>query len=144
MNKFTIEENGYSKEEVNKFVDDVISHTEDILRRVKTQQDEIEKTKKELEHYKKIETELKNSLFRAEVASSNTKKHALEERSSIIEDAKKDASRIINDALLRSEKVELRTDMLERNLRIFKKKLKLVIEQQLTVVDEIEELDLRG
>ena len=143
MNKFTIVENGYSKDEVNKFVDDVISHTEDILRRVKTQQDEIEKTKKELDHYKKIENDLKNSLFRAEEASSDTKKQALIERSSIIDAAKKDASRIINDALLRSEKVEIKTDMMERNLRIFKKKLKLVIEQQLTVVDEIEELELK-
>ena len=32
--------------------------------------------------------------------------------------------------------------MLERNVRIFKKKMKLVIEQQLAVVDEIEVLDL--
>lgn len=142
MNKFTIVESGYSKEEVNKFVDDVIAHTEGIIARVKSQHEEIERTKKELQHYKKIENDLKNSLYKAEEASSNTKKLALDERNSIIEDAKKDASRIVNDALLRAEKIELKTDMLERNLRIFKKKLRLVIEQQLTVVDEIEELDL--
>ena len=37
---------------------------------------------------------------------------------------------------------ELKADLLERNVRIFKKKLRLVIEQQLSVVDEIEELKL--
>ena len=142
MNKFTIVENGYSKVEVNKFVDDVISHTEDIIKRVKTQQTEIDKLKKELEHYQKIETSLKSSLFKAEETSTTVKKQALEERESIIDGAKKDASRIVNDALLRAEKIEIKTDMLERNMRIFKKKLRLVIEQQLSVVDEIEELDL--
>ena len=40
-------------------------------------------------------------------------------------------------------KIEIKADTLERNMRIFKKKLKLVVEQQLTVIDEIEDLDLK-
>ena len=67
----------------------------------------------------------------------------IEEKNAIIEEARKNASRIVNDALLRAEKIEIKTDTLERNLRIFKKKLKLVVEQQLTVIDEIEELELK-
>lgn len=142
MNKFSIVENGYSKEEVNKFVDDVIAHTEAVINRVKTQQEKIDSLKKELDHYKNIEEDLKNSLYKAEHTGSEIKKQAYEERDSIIEDAKKNASRIVNDALLRAEKIEIKTDVLERNMRIFKKKLRLVIEQQLTVVDEIEELEI--
>ena len=61
----------------------------------------------------------------------------------LIEEARKNASRIVNDALLRAEKIEIKADTLERNMRIFKKKLKLVVEQQLTVIDEIEDLDLK-
>jgi len=37
MNKFNIEENGYSKTEVNKLIDDVITHTEQIINRLKKQ-----------------------------------------------------------------------------------------------------------
>ena len=66
------------------------------------------------------------------------------EKNTIIEDAKKNASRIVNDALLRAEKVELKADTLERNMKIFKKKLKLVVEQQLAVIDEIEELKIEN
>lgn len=143
MNKFTIVESGYSKEEVNAFVDDVITHTENIIKRVKTQQTEITRLKEELENYKKIEMSLKSSLYKAEETSTTIKKQAMEERTAIIENAKKDASRIVNDALLRAEKIEIKTDMMERNMRIFKKKLRLVIEQQLSVVDEIEELDIK-
>ena len=142
MNKFNIEQYGYSKSEVNKFVDDVIKQTEDIIERVKKQSKEIKRLKEELDGYKKMEETLKNSMFKAEEASNNIKKQAIEESKVIISDAKRYASRIVNDALLRSEKIELKADMLERNARIFKKKLRLVIEQQLSVVDEIEELKL--
>ena len=142
MNKFNTEQYGYSKQEVNKFVDDVIAQTEDIVERVKKQAKEIKTLKEELNNYRKMEETLKNSMFKAEEASNNIKKQAIEEGKIIVSDAKKNASRIVNDALLRSEKIELKADMLERNVRIFKKKLKLVIEQQLTVVDEIEELKL--
>ena len=74
---------------------------------------------------------------------SEIRKEAFKDRDSIIDDAKKNASRIINDALLRAESIEMKADTLERNMRIFKRKLKLIVEQQMSVVDEIEELELK-
>lgn len=140
--RFSIEENGYNKAEVNKLIDDVIVQTEGIIERVKKQSREIKELKEELEKYKRMEDTLKSSMYEAEVASNNIKKQAIDEGKMIVEDAKRNASRIVNDALIRSEKIELKADTLERNVRIFKKKLKLIVEQQLAVVDEIEELDL--
>ena len=140
--RFSIEENGYNKAEVNKLIDDVIVQTEGIIERVKKQSKEIKELKEELEKYKRMEDTLKSSMYKAEVASNNIKKQAIDEGKIIVEDAKRNASRIVNDALIRSEKIELKADTLERNVRIFKKKLKLIVEQQLAVVDEIEELDL--
>ena len=140
--RFSIEENGYNKAEVNKLIDDVIVQTEGIIERVKKQSKEIKELKEELEKYKRMEDTLKSSMYKAEVASNNIKKQAIDEGKMIVEDAKRNASRIVNDTLIRSEKIELKADTLERNVRIFKKKLKLIVEQQLAVVDEIEELDL--
>ena len=140
--RFSIEENGYNKAEGNKLIDDVIVQTEGIIERVKKQSKEIKELKEELEKYKRMEDTLKSSMYKAEVASNNIKKQAIDEGKMIVEDAKRNASRIVNDALIRSEKIELKADTLERNVRIFKKKLKLIVEQQLAVVDEIEELDL--
>ena len=143
MDKFTITEKGYSINEVNKFIENVISQTESMLEKMKMQQREVEQLKHEIENYKRIESDLKSALFRAEQSSNEIKKMAYDEKNTIIEDARRNASRIINDALLRAEKIELKTDTLERNMRIFKKKLKLVVEQQLSVIDEIEELELK-
>ena len=60
----------------------------------------------------------------------------------IVEDAKHNASRIVNEALLKADKIQTKADTLEQNVKIFKKKLKLIMEQQLAVVDEIEVLEL--
>ena len=143
MDKFTIADKGYSVPEVNNFVDKVINQTESMLEKMKAQQKEIGQLRKELDNYRRVEQELKTALFKAEESSSNIKKQAYDEKNLIIEEARRNASRIVNEALLRAEKIEFKTDTLERNLRIFKKKLRLVVEQQLTVIDEIEELEMK-
>ena len=144
MEKFSYEANGYNRNEVNRFVSDVIRETEGIIIRVRKQNTEIEELKKELQHYREIEANLKNAIVQAKAdnESDNIKKMAREERDMIVRDAKSNASRIVNEALLRAEKIELKADTLERNMRIFKKKLKSILEQQQAIVDEIEILEL--
>ena len=142
MEKFSYEANGYNRSEVNQFVSDVIRETEGIITRVRKQNTELEELKKELQHYREQEANLKNALLKAEETGDNIKRMAREERDMIVTDAKNNASRIVNEALLRAEKIELQADTLERNMRIFKKKLKSIMDQQMAVVEEIELLEL--
>lgn len=142
MDKFHYETNGYNKEEVNDFIKRVIKETEGIVNKCEEQKNEIKVLEEQLNTYRRIEVTLKQSLINAEKTSDDLKKVANERASIIISDAKSDASRIINDALLRAEKIDQQTDILERNIKIFKRKLKIIVEQQLAVVEEIEVLDL--
>ncbi len=142
MEKFSYEANGYNRSEVNQFVLDVIRETEGIITRVKKQNAEIEDMKKELMHYKEIEDTLKSAIMKAEETGDNIKKLAREESEMIVTDAKHNASRIVNEALLKAEKIEANADLVERNMRIFKRKLKAIVEQQMAIVDEIEVLEL--
>ena len=142
MEKFSYETNGYNRREVNNFVDEVITQTEGIVEKCKEQRNEIEKLKEELKHYRDLESSLKDAIIRAEEAGDNIKRMAREESSMIITDAKNNASRIVNEALLRAEKIEIKAETLENNMKIFKRKLKLIMEQQMAVVEEIEVLDL--
>ena len=103
MEKFSREQDGYNKQEVNKFIDDVIVQTEAVITRVKKQQEEIKTLKKEIEHYKSVEETLKSALLNAEKASNDIKKNAIEEGKIIVMDAKRNASHIVNDALMRAE-----------------------------------------
>ena len=143
MDKFTVVEKGYSISEVNSFIDNVIVQTESMLEKMKKQQKDLIFLEKQIESYKRIEDELKNALVNANHSSTDIKNRALMEKDTIIEEAKKNASRIVNDALLRAEKIEIKSETLERNMNIFKKKLKLVIDQQLALIDEMEELEIK-
>ncbi len=142
MERFNYEQQGYSRSEVNKFVQDVINQTEGIIRKYQEQKKEISTLKNEIDTYKTMEDALKRSIIQAENTSDNIKRLAKEEAALVVSDAKSNASRIVNEALLRADKIEANADMLERNMRIFKRKLKAVIEQQLAVVEEIEILEL--
>ena len=142
MEKFSYEKDGYNRSEVNKFISDVIKQTEGIIKRCKLQSSEIEKLKKELTHYKSLEDTLKTAIIKAEETGDNIKRMAREEHELIVKDAKNNASRIVNEALLRAEKIENQADTLERNMKIFKRKLKVIMEQQMAVVEEIEVLEL--
>lgn len=142
MEKFSFETNGYNRNEVNQFIKDIIKETEGILNKVKSQNYEIETLKKELEHYKNLENTLNRAIITAEETKANIKKMAHDESIMIINNAKNNASRIVNEALLKAEKIENKADMLEKNIKIFKRKLKIVMEQQMAVAEEIEVLEL--
>lgn len=142
MDKFNYEANGYNKAEVNKFVNDVIRETEGIIRKYQDQKKEITALKEKLAHYEVMEETLKQSLINASKTADNVKRLAREEADIIIGDAKHNASRIVGESLLKARKIENEADTLEKNVKIFKRKLKIIVEQQMAVVDEIETLDL--
>ena len=142
MEKFSYEANGYNRSEVNQFINDVITQTEGIITRCKQQNRDIEKLKAELEHYKMLENTLKTAIIKAEETGDNIKRMAREESELIVTDAKHNASRIVNEALLKAERIENNAEILEKNMKIFKRKLKLIMEQQMAVVEEIEVLEL--
>ena len=142
MRKFSTSFNGYSKTEVNSFINDVVKEYESMLNKLKQSDAIVNQLQEEIKKYKDLENTLNRAIRYAEDASNNIKTAARNESNYIIEDARKNASRIVNDALIRAEKVELKKDTLERNMRIYKKKLRSIVEQQMDLVDEIEILEL--
>lgn len=140
MRKFNTVINGYDKIEVNAFVQEVTSEYESMLSKLKKRDNEISVLKKELEHYKEIETTLNKAVLIAEDSSNQIKKIARDEARMIVDEAKKNASHIINDALLKAEKTELEADQLRRSLKIYKARIKQTIEEQLTMVDDVDNI----
>lgn len=142
MKKFSKEFNGYNKEEVNAFLSDTINQIEKVLAKLERQQSEISSLKAQIIHYQDIERSLNLALTNAQEVGENIRKMAQSEARSIVDEAHRNANRIVNDALIRSEKIELKTENAERNLRLLKKKLRNIIEQQLEIVEEIEILEV--
>ena len=141
MNGFKTVLRGYDKDEVKSYLDKVIKEYERLLSEVKLKDEKIEDLKANLEKYEKLESTLNRALFSAESAGDEIKRVARQEAEGLINEAKRNANRIVNDALLRAEKTEMEADMLRRNITIFKRKLKSIIEAQLDMVNDIEKVD---
>ncbi len=139
MRKFNNSFPGYNKNEVNSFVSNVTKEYESMLNNLKTRDKEIIDLKKELEHYKNIEGTLNRAILIAEESSSNIKKTAIDEARLVVDEAKKNASRILNNALIRAEKVEAEANNLKRQVEIYKRRYRNILEEQL---DQIDRLDL--
>lgn len=142
MEKFDRELNGYKRSEVNQFLSEVIEQTEKTLQKIEKQNEEIKNLREQLIHYEQIEQSLRMALDHAENIGSRVRKEAQNEARQIVDEARRNADWIVNDALLRSERIELKNANMEKNLRVFKKKLRAIVEQQLEVVEEIEILEV--
>lgn len=138
MRKFTSSFQGYNKNEVNDFVSKVTTEYESMLKSLKERDKEIERVNKELGHYKSIEGTLNRAVLIAEESSQNIKKTAFDEANVIIEDAKKNASRIINNALIKAEKAEDEANRLKRQVESYKRKYRMILEEQLNEIDRFD------
>ncbi len=137
MRKFNTSLNGYNKLEVNNFVNEVTSEYENMLSKLKTQDEELARLKQDLEKYQNMESTLNRAIMVAEDASNQIKRVARDEAKGVLEDAKRNASRIVNDALLKADKVEQDAELLKRRVVIFKKRLRSVVDEQIEFIDSI-------
>ena len=142
MKKFDRSINGYNVHQVNAFVDDVISRVDDMITKMKNKDLEIDRLEKELEHYKSMDATLNRAVVMAEEAASKYKNNTLAESDLIITEAKKNANRIINDALMKAESLEADAARLRRNIVTYKRRLRGLIEEQASIIDDLDKVDI--
>lgn len=146
MDKFKRSLNGYNVDEVNAFIDDVIVKLETIIKEEKQIKNEIrlkdikiKDLENIVEHYKQIENEMNTSINNAKESEESIKRLAKSERDDIINEARKNANRIISDALVRAEKIEYKTEVLKKNIVSYKNRVRIMLNQQLDMIDDLDE-----
>ena len=149
----------YTKEQVDQFLDQIIKQVERMLEDNKAKNREIALRDKKIEElskyvantahmqeklaqYERMEGTLNRAIMMAQKTSDQIKSTAHRESEIILNDAKINASRIVNESLLKAEKTEMEAEMLKRNITIFKRKLRGLIEAQLEMVDDIEKVEI--
>jgi cell division initiation protein len=142
MKKFSKSFSGYNTHEVNAFVDDVVKNVDEMLQKMKAKDMEIDRLTKELEHYKNMDATLNRAIVMAEESSRKYKESSLNESDLIITEAKKNANRIINDALTKAEHIEEESQRMRRNIITYKRRIKNLIDQQAELVEDLDKVDL--
>ena len=141
MEKFDTVFRGYDKVQVRKFLDEVINNYETLLNKSKKTEEENKKLVEQIAYYQKIEDTMNRAIYTAEAAGDQIKSSASREADSLITEARHNANRIINDALLKAERAQNHADQLKRNTNILKRRLRQIIENQLEVIEEIDNVD---
>ncbi len=143
MKKFSKSFSGYNTREVNAFVNDVVTNVDEMLHKMKEKDMEIDRLNKELEHYKSMDATLNRAIVMAEESSKKYQQSSISESDLIVTEAKRNANRIINDALMKAEKANNDAERLKRNVDTLKKRLRQIIESQLEVIEEMDRIDIK-
>lgn len=152
MEKFNRTIRGYDPDEVNRFLDKVISQVEVMVNEMREKDTRIAELqvlesenkllKEKIAQFERMEGTVNKAIVMAEKTSEQIKLSAQNEAETIVENAKNNANRIINEALLHAEKAENEARLMKRNIIIFKKRVKDIVEAQIEVVNEMDEIEL--
>ncbi|MDO5569404.1 MAG: DivIVA domain-containing protein [bacterium] len=141
MEKFSITLNGYDPEEVNSFIDDVISRMEKLVvenQRLSVKIKRIQATKN---NEAALEEKLNKAIMAVQETSDRMKELARTESAMIIEEARRNADAIIHEALLNAEKTEFEANRLKKNIAVYKNKIENILKSQLELNEEIDKID---
>ncbi len=158
MEKFTRTLRGYDPVEVNKFLDQVIKQVSKMVKMLKEKDQIIKmreqkiaelqkslaqtnKMREKLLQYERMEDTLNRAIIMAQKTSDQIKTNAINESEMLMDNAKKNANRIVNEALMQAEKAEIEADRIRRNIIVYKRKLKDLLQSQLDMIDEIEKVN---
>lgn len=144
MKRFSIVQNGYDIDEVNRFIDIVIRRLELLDNENKKSLAEIESLKQKLNSSSnQIDNEkISKALLAAQEASEKMRSLAKEEAKLILDDAKRNANSIIHEALVEAAKTENEASLLKKNITVYKNRVKNILKSQLEIADEIDKIEL--
>lgn len=149
MKNFSITSSGYSQTEVNQFVDIVITRLEKLVKDNNTLLAQNKKLTKEIETLKEqnkesydLEAKLNKAIIAVQETSDRMKELARRESAMIIEDAKRNANAIVHEALINAEKTENQTQMLRKNIKVYKNRVKSLLQSQLEIAEELDKTEI--
>lgn len=143
MKRFSIVEKGYDIDEVNRFIDIVIGRLEKLNTENTTLLAKIEKFNEKSKEESVVDTQkLEKAILAVQETSDKMREIAKQEASLIVEEAKNNANSIVHEALIKAEKLEHERMLLEKNIKIYKERIKSLIEAQLRLADDLDKIEL--
>ena len=146
MKRFSVVNNGYDIDEVNKFIDIVIRRLEKLNAENASLNNEV----KELRNRKVDDVSVGNvdinrlekAILAVQETSDKIKETAREEARVIVEEAKNNANSIVHEALVNAEKTEHERMLLEKNIKVYKERVRSLMKSQLSLIDDLDATEI--
>lgn len=114
---------GYSKDEVNAFLEELASDYEKIYREHRVMEEEMDTICTKLRNYEKMESTMSHTLVMAQETADNLKKNAHKEAELSIQEAQSEAQKIVSDAEAARRKMNADLLKAEGDMNLYIEKL---------------------
>ena len=142
MKRFSIVENGYDIDEVNRFIDIVIGRLEKLNAENAAYVAKIDKLNLRLQEINPDENKLEKAILAVQETADKMKEVSREEARIIVEEAKNNANSIVHEALIKAERIEHDSMILEKNMKSYKERIKSLLEAQLRIAEDLDKIEL--
>lgn len=142
MKTFRIVERGYDINEVNSFIDLVISRLEKVTTENNQNMAKIKELQTKIDETDDMESKLNKAILAVQETSDRMKELARTESTMIIEDAKRNADAIIHEALVNAEKTEYEAEVLKKNIKVYKSRIRNILTSQLELSEDLDKIEL--
>lgn len=147
--EFTQSFRGYDRDEVNEFLDQVMKDYEIVIREKNDLTRRLNELEEKLGHFTNIEETLNKSILVAQETAEEVKSNAKKESKLIVKEAEKNADRIVNEALDKSRRIQLETEELKNQGKVFRARLRTLVQAQLDMIEnedweELEKMKLES
>jgi len=143
MKRFSIVNNGYDVDEVNRFIDIVIQRLEKLnaenasyLAKIDSLNSKLKNSSNDYDS-KKFE----RAILAVQETADKIKSVAKEEARIIVEEARNNANSIVHEALINAQKTEQERLFMEKNVKVYKEKVKSLVESQLSLIDDMDKME---
>ena len=130
---------GYSVEEVDEFLDQVVENYEELYKENSRLKESLSRVNEKLEHYEKLEATIQNTLLLAQNAADQAKESSEKQAELIIGNANETAQRILDKAHGDVISINDEYEKVKEEFIKFRAKFRGFMNTQLQTFDELEE-----
>ena len=129
---------GYSEEEVDEFLDEVVRDYEGLIKENARLREELTELREKLDHYRSMEETMHNALVLAQNTAEEVKASARKEAELIIREAEHEAQRLKEKAEEELDLLRTKAEEIGQHIRLLRTRLRTMIQSHLDLIDEQE------
>lgn len=128
---------GYAEDEVNSFLEEVVSDYERIYREHREMEEQMDTLKTKLSNYEKMEATMSSTLVMAQETADNVKKSAQKEAELIIREAQAQRKQILADAEEERRRMNASVLKTEGDMKLYIEKILTNFKSAMTMVESV-------